>query len=61
MGAAIAVALARAGADVAITYASRAEQAQGVCEQIRALGRKAVALRAELDCPELPRNSWQAR
>ncbi|WP_020180500.1 3-oxoacyl-ACP reductase family protein [Methylopila sp. M107] len=47
IGAAIALRLAQEGADVAITYERSAEKAEGVAEQIRKLGRKAVALQAD--------------
>lgn len=47
IGAAIAKALARDGADVAITYVSAEAQANSVVEDIRALGRRAVAIRAD--------------
>lgn len=52
IGRAIALELAREGADVAITYRESAEQAaETVCE-LQALGVKAVALHAELREPE---------
>lgn len=47
IGAAIAVALAREGADVAITYVSAADKAHAVVAQIQALGRRALAIRAD--------------
>lgn len=47
IGAAIAKALARDGADVAITYVSAEAQAKSVVQDIRALGRRAVAIRAD--------------
>ena len=47
IGAAIAKALARDGADVAITYVSAEDKAQAVADDIRALGRRAVAIRAD--------------
>ncbi|TWI05988.1 NAD(P)-dependent dehydrogenase (short-subunit alcohol dehydrogenase family) [Luteimonas cucumeris] len=47
IGAAIATALAREGADVAITYVSAVDKAQAVVAQIQALGRRALALRAD--------------
>lgn len=43
IGGPLAVALADAGADVAITYRSRPERAHDVVAQIQALGRRAVA------------------
>lgn len=39
--------IARRGADVIITYQSRGEEAQAVVTQIRAMGRKAVALQLD--------------
>lgn len=48
IGRAIAVALARAGADVAANYRSREEQAEAVVSEIRALGRRAAAIRADV-------------
>jgi 3-oxoacyl-[acyl-carrier protein] reductase len=48
IGAATALLLARAGADVAITYLSRAAEAERVVAQIRSLGRRGLALQADL-------------
>ncbi|TKR30532.1 3-oxoacyl-ACP reductase FabG [Luteimonas gilva] len=47
IGAAIAKALAKDGADVAITYVSAEDKAQAVVDEIRATGRRAVAIRAD--------------
>ncbi|MEE1941905.1 3-oxoacyl-ACP reductase family protein [Streptomyces sp. TRM 70361] len=47
IGAAVALRLARDGADVAITHRDSAESAERVVEQIRAIGRRARALRAD--------------
>ncbi len=47
IGAAIAKALAQAGADVAITYVSAEDKARAVVDEIRAAGRRAVAIRAD--------------
>ncbi|MFI6560166.1 SDR family oxidoreductase [Streptomyces sp. NPDC050534] len=47
IGAATAVRLAREGADVALTYVNGEEAAQDVVRRIEALGRRAVALRAD--------------
>lgn len=44
----IALCLARGGADVAIHYRSSASEAASVVEEIRALGRRGLAVRAEL-------------
>ncbi len=48
IGAAIAVALARAGADVAVNYRERADAAQEVCAAISELGRRAYAVKADV-------------
>ncbi len=48
LGAAMALALARSGHDVLITYRESAEAAQAVVEQVRALGRRAAALPLEM-------------
>jgi 3-oxoacyl-[acyl-carrier protein] reductase len=48
IGAAIALALARAGADVAVNYRERADAANAVCGQIAGLGRKASAVQADV-------------
>jgi 3-oxoacyl-[acyl-carrier protein] reductase len=48
IGAAIAVELARRGADVAITYKANAEAAAEVEARIRAHGRRALAIRADV-------------
>jgi 3-oxoacyl-[acyl-carrier protein] reductase len=47
IGAAVALRLAEAGADVALTYVSDEAAATGVAEKIRATGRRAIALRAD--------------
>ena len=51
IGAAIAVAAARAGADVAVAYLSDADEADAVAEQVRALGRRAGIFGADLADP----------
>jgi 3-oxoacyl-[acyl-carrier protein] reductase len=48
IGAGIAIALAQAGADVAVNYRERTETAQAVCAEISALGRRALAVRADV-------------
>jgi len=48
MGRAMALELARAGLDVAVHYASSETGAQAVVDEITAMGRKAVALKADL-------------
>lgn len=52
IGAAIAVALAEKGADVAITYERSAERAAELVASIEATGRKAVAIQADSADPE---------
>ncbi len=51
IGAAIAMALAENGADVAITYAGSADRAAAVVEAIEAKGRKAIAIQADSGDP----------
>jgi 3-oxoacyl-[acyl-carrier protein] reductase len=48
IGKVLALALARAGADVAITYRTRGREARSVVQAIEALGRRGLAIRAEL-------------
>ncbi len=48
IGRAIALALARAGADVLVNYASSKEAARQVVEEIQALGRRALALKFDV-------------
>ena len=48
IGRAIALALAEAGADVAVNYHERAEQARAVADAVRAMGRRAVAVGADV-------------
>ncbi len=48
LGAAMALYLAERGCDVAIHYASSASDAEAVADRVRALGRKAVTLQANL-------------
>ncbi|WGM31639.1 3-oxoacyl-ACP reductase family protein [Brevundimonas sp. NIBR11] len=52
IGAAIALKLAQDGADVALTYQNSAEKAEALAAEIRALGRKAFAIRADAASPE---------
>ncbi|MBB5729041.1 NAD(P)-dependent dehydrogenase (short-subunit alcohol dehydrogenase family) [Sphingomonas prati] len=49
IGKEIALALARAGTDVAITYRSNEEEALSVLEDIRRMGRRSAALRLDLN------------
>ncbi|GGE03582.1 3-ketoacyl-ACP reductase [Aureimonas endophytica] len=57
IGAAIALALADGGADVAITYGRSAERAAGIVRAIEAKGRKAVAIEADAGDPAAIRQS----
>ena len=72
IGRAIALELARNGADVAICYSSNDAAADGVCQEIRNLGRRAEAYRCDVsnfqqcgvpdcgfpDTPHLPPHHW---
>src|SRR5262249_44078026 len=48
IGAAIAIALAKVGMDVAVNYHSRAEDAERVVAGIRTLGRRVITIRADV-------------
>ena len=48
IGAAVALALASAGADVAVNFRTRSEDAEKVCVAIRKLGRRALAVQADV-------------
>jgi len=48
IGRAIALALAQAGADIAVNYASHDAEAADVCAQIAAAGRRAIAIKADV-------------
>jgi 3-oxoacyl-[acyl-carrier protein] reductase len=48
IGAAVAIALARAGCDVAVNYRERAAAANAVCSEITGTGRKAIAIQADV-------------
>ena len=52
IGAAYARALAAEGADVAIVDLKRIDQAQGVVDDIAALGRKALPIKADVTSPD---------
>jgi 3-oxoacyl-[acyl-carrier protein] reductase len=52
IGAAIALALAEAGASVAVNYRERSAEAESVAAAIRAMGRKAIAVRADVSGSE---------
>src|SRR5262249_9229893 len=48
IGKAIAIALAAAGCDVAVNYATREADAQSTADAIRTLGRRAIAVRGDV-------------
>jgi 3-oxoacyl-[acyl-carrier protein] reductase len=48
IGKAIAIGIARAGADVGVNYLSRKQEADETCAEIRQLGRRAVTVRADV-------------
>ena len=52
IGRAIALAMAAAGADIAINYLSRAAEADEVCDEIRQLGRRGLAVAADVSVGE---------
>ena len=52
IGRATALRLAREGADVAISYASRSREADQVVDEIEALGRKAISVRCNVAKPD---------
>lgn len=55
LGRAIALTLARSGADVAITYEKSADKAQAVADEISSLGRSGVAIQADSAQPDAVR------
>ncbi|MGZ4730645.1 MAG: SDR family NAD(P)-dependent oxidoreductase [Terriglobales bacterium] len=48
IGAAVALALAGAGSDIALSFRARSEEAEKVCVAIRNLGRRALAIQADV-------------
>jgi len=52
IGRSVALALAKAGADVAIDYSHHAEPAEELAHQITALGRKAIVVKADVSLEE---------
>jgi 3-oxoacyl-[acyl-carrier protein] reductase len=48
IGKAIAIALANAGADVAITYREQADKANAVVDEIRSIGKKCIAVQVDI-------------
>jgi NAD(P)-dependent dehydrogenase (short-subunit alcohol dehydrogenase family) len=52
IGSAVALALASAGADVALSYRSSREEAEGAAHEIEALHRRALLVKADLSAPD---------
>ena len=52
IGRATALKLARAGCDVAANYYNSADQAEALCGEIRALGRRAIAIQGSVGVPD---------
>ena len=52
IGRAIAQKLAHAGADVVVNYYNSADEAEALCGEIRALGRRALAVQASVGVPD---------
>ncbi|MHB0914022.1 MAG: SDR family oxidoreductase [Armatimonadota bacterium] len=55
IGRATALALGRAGADVAVNYVARPEEALAVCREIRCMGRRALPVEADISDPNQAR------
>lgn len=55
IGAAIALALAEKGADVAISYERAADRAQQIVDEIKSKGRQGVAIQADAAAPDAVR------
>src|ERR1700687_1133301 len=51
IGRAIAVALAEAGADIALNFLTRAAEADAAAQHIRSLGRRCVNIQADVSVP----------
>ena len=52
IGRATALKLARAGCDIAANYYNSADQAEALCNEVRALGRRAVAIQGSVGVPD---------
>jgi enoyl-[acyl-carrier protein] reductase III len=52
IGRAVARKLAHSGCDVVVNYYNSSEEAEALCQEFRALGRKAVALKASVGLPD---------
>jgi enoyl-[acyl-carrier protein] reductase III len=53
IGKAVTLKLARSGCDTAIVYHNSHDEAEAVCETIRGLGRRALAIQADVSDPEI--------
>jgi 3-oxoacyl-[acyl-carrier protein] reductase len=51
IGSAIAIALAKAGVDVAVSYHRRSQEAEAICARIRNCGRRTIAVQADVTQP----------
>ena len=60
IGRAIALKLAAAGCDMAIVYHTSQEEAEGVCQSISELGRRVLALQADVSVPESVADAFAA-
>ena len=52
IGRAIAIKLARAGCDVAVVYHTSQDDAESVCSEIKAIGRRTIVLQADVSEPD---------
>ncbi len=60
IGRAIALKLAQAGCDVALIYHNSHDESEQVCAQIRQLGRRAMAIQADVSEPDSVAEAFQA-
>ena len=60
IGKGVALALARHGADVAVNYVRATDRAEEVCERIRALGRRAIPVQADVTDGEAVKRTVRA-
>ncbi len=59
IGKATALKLARAGCDVAMIYYNSHEEAEAVCEEIRGMGRRALAVQADVASPSSLKEAFE--
>src|SRR5215469_10113763 len=60
IGRAIALKLARAGCDVAVVYHTSQDDAESVCSEIRAMGRRTLVLQADVSEPTCLAEAFEA-